>query len=134
MIFWLVAAPVVMLLLAFAGANWKVFHLAYCKHLIASDDIDQQQHGTVMVMRVHLYKGMPFEEVRRALAPAKLTEIPKQSEEQGGPRLVDVSVGRNHPESYVVSLLFDGNDKLDHVGLPDDIDGRPHKINMRPRR
>jgi hypothetical protein len=34
MIVWLIIAPTVLLLLAFAGANWKFFHLVYAKHLV----------------------------------------------------------------------------------------------------
>ncbi len=74
MVVWMIAVPIVILLLALAGANWKTFHLAYAKHLLASDDPDKQWQGVDMVLRTHLRKGMPLEEVRRLLAPARVTE------------------------------------------------------------
>jgi len=75
MIVWLVAVPAVLLLLAFAGAKWKVFHLAYCKHLLRSSDPKARNRGFEKIMRTHLKGGMDIEEVQRLVAPLKLERI-----------------------------------------------------------
>jgi hypothetical protein len=75
MIFWLVAVPVVMLLLAFAGANWKVFHLAYCKHLMRNADPGTRLDGLQRLGETHLVKGMSREEVSRMVRPLKLEVV-----------------------------------------------------------
>ncbi len=75
MVVWMVAVPIVILLLALAAANWKIFHLAYCKHLIRSSDPKKQTRGIEMVFATHLRKGMKLEEVRAIVAPASVTEV-----------------------------------------------------------
>ncbi len=74
MVVWLVAVPIAILLLALAGANWKVFHLAYAKHLMDSSDPKKHYRGVKMVLQTHLRGGTSLEEVRRLLGPAMLAE------------------------------------------------------------
>ena len=74
MIVWMIAVPVVILLLALAGANWKTFHLAYAKHLMRSEVPEEQNRGLEMVLDTHLRVGMTLEEVRRLFQPARVTE------------------------------------------------------------
>ena len=45
MVVWLVVAPAVIVLLAVLGANWKAFHLAYCRHLLRSEGQDERERG-----------------------------------------------------------------------------------------
>jgi len=133
MVVWMIAVPIVILLLALAGANWKTFHLAYAKHLMGSSDRDERTMGIDMVLRTHLRVDMSLEEVRRLLAPASVTETDlrkvmpleevrrlfapamlTESSRQPGPmasRVFDVSVG-TFPEGYVFGLLFDKDDRL----------------------
>ena len=110
MVLWLVAAPIVILLLALAGANWKTFHLAYAKHLMSSDDPDKQFKGGRMVLRTHLRDGMPLEEVRGLLAPFRVTRRPFNYE---SPRLRTfvLSAGEGSQKDVGV-LFFDQNDRL----------------------
>jgi len=72
MVLWLVVAPAALLALAFAGANWRVFHLAWCKHLMKSDYPAKQLEGLRMVLDMHLRKGMTAEEVRGRVAPLEM--------------------------------------------------------------
>jgi len=75
MIVWLVAAPVVILLLALAGANWKTFHLAYCKHLMSSDDPMTQGRGLARVIMTHMRQGMSKSQVERLVRPLVLRKL-----------------------------------------------------------
>ncbi len=115
MVVWMVAMPIAILLLSLAGANWKTFHLAYCKHLISSDDLTKQRRGVAMVLRTHLREGMPLEEVRSMLAPARLTEkIRGRGPRADGRRAFDVRTGRRSL-NYICPLTFDKDDRLvDH--------------------
>ena len=72
MVVWLVIVPIALLLLTFAGANWKVYHLAYAKHLMRNQDYEQQARGVQMVLYTHLHEGMPLSEVRKFLDPIRL--------------------------------------------------------------
>jgi hypothetical protein len=72
MVVWLVVTPTVLLLLALAGANWKTFHLAYCKHLMRSSNPDDRWRGLKMVVEIHLSKGMSPEQLRPLVAPLHL--------------------------------------------------------------
>jgi len=72
MLVWMIAVPAVLLLLALAGANWRVFHLAYCKRLMRSDDPRERARGLEMVLEHHIEKGITVEEVRRRIAPLKM--------------------------------------------------------------
>ncbi len=77
MIVWLVIAPIVLLLLAFAGANWKTFHLAYCKRLMRSSNPDTKYRGLSTMAEVHFTKGMSRQEVSRLLSPLKVYSMDK---------------------------------------------------------
>jgi len=72
MIFLLVVAPVALLLLSLAGANWKVFHLAYCRHLMKNEDPVRQFEGLDALVGTHLRRGMTREEIARLLTPFKM--------------------------------------------------------------
>jgi hypothetical protein len=71
MVFWSVALAAFLLASAWGAANWKVFHLAYCKHLMKSTDPADQLKGTELVLQMHLSRGMTVEEVRKTLRPTK---------------------------------------------------------------
>jgi hypothetical protein len=75
MIWWLVVMPVALLLLAWGGANWKVFHLMYCKHLLAGSP-QEQRRGIALVEKHHLSVGMSIDEVRELYAPVDICEVP----------------------------------------------------------
>ena len=112
MIVWLVVAPIVVLLLALTGANWKAFHLAYAKHLMRSDDPEAQERGVWMVIDTHLRDGMTLEEVRRVFAPAKVSKVlsvPADLRERGDP--FTVATGESG-ENFHKLLLFNENDRL----------------------
>ncbi len=109
MVVWLVAVPIVILLLALAGANWKVFHLAYAKHLIASEDAQKQRRGLMMVVKTHLRESMSLEEVRLLLEPAKVAEIIFVVPAPLAGRSFSVSV---EGSDVTVYLGFDENDRL----------------------
>ena len=121
MVLWLVAVPIVILLLALAGANWKTFHLAYAKHLMRSTDPAKQKKGAWMVYENHLREGMPLEEVRAILAPAKLIESPSQPGIPEATRVFDVYAGVERPENYVTRMLFDENDRLGLLEFSDEV-------------
>ncbi len=74
MIFWLVAVPCLLLSLVVAGVNWRVFHLAYCRHLTSSEDPEDRFRGLQLVAEYQLRKGMSAEEVRRLVAPLEMKE------------------------------------------------------------
>ena len=75
MVVWLVVVPAVLLALALAGANWKVFHLAYCKHLLRSSDPKARNRGFEKIMQTHLQEGMNIEDVRNLVAPLELRRV-----------------------------------------------------------
>lgn len=72
MVVWMVAVPVVILLLAFAGANWKFFHLAYAKHLMRKDDVLSQYEGIQMLLDTQMQTGMTLEEIRGLFHPMEV--------------------------------------------------------------
>jgi hypothetical protein len=85
MIFWLVVLPVVLLLLAFAGANWRWFHFAYCRHLLRTEDVASQGRALWLIERYgHLKPGTAREEVKRLLAPVTPVRVFKRAREQSG--------------------------------------------------
>jgi hypothetical protein len=119
MIVWMIAAPAVILLLAFAGANWRVFHLAYAKRLMRSGNPMQQSRGIDMVLMTHLRVGMSLEEVRAILAPARVREHDVLSADQSPPLRnfwlsVDDSVSV-YDLDLVSTLGFDENDRLKRI-------------------
>jgi len=71
MILWSTALAAVLLLGAWGTANWKAFHLAYCKHLMKSSDPSDQSKGVELVLKVHLSRAMSTADVRKALYPAE---------------------------------------------------------------
>ena len=113
MVVWMVAVPIVILLLALAGANWKRFHLAYAKHLIASDDLTKQKRGVTMVLRTHLRDGMSLEEVRRLLAPAKASHV--SGSPQGYP--FTVAITEEGKRKHITLLSFDKDGRLRRIVL-----------------
>ena len=72
MILWSVALAAFLLTAAWGAANWKAFHLAYCKHLISSSDPEKQYRGMELIEKRHLRKGMTVDEVRKVMAPLQL--------------------------------------------------------------
>lgn len=111
MIVWLVALPAVLLLLALAGANWKVFHLAYCRRLIRSSDASDQRKGAYMVIDTHVRNGMPLQEVRELLRPAELVKA--HTEDRTYPRGWSVVVvGEGYKINPLCTLYFDEQGRL----------------------
>jgi len=74
MVAWLVIVPVVLLLLAFAGANWKAFHLAYCRQRIRSKEISDRFGGAMGLVEHHLRSGMSEETVLARFDPLQWTD------------------------------------------------------------
>ena len=109
MIVWLVAVPIVILLLALAGANWKTFHLAYCRHLLRSSDHNDRRRSVDMVVDTHLRQGMSLEKVRAVLEPAQLVNL--NPRDTSVPRSFQVFAGPTG-QDQVRTLLFDKNDRL----------------------
>ena len=72
MAIWAIALAGLLLLLAWSGANWKTFHLAYCRHLMRSRDGETRNSGIAKVCSTHLRPGMTTEEVRRMFHPLEL--------------------------------------------------------------
>ncbi len=103
MIVWLVAVPAVLLLLAFAGANWKVFHLAYARHLLRSEDPGEQGRGLTMIERSHLKQGMTEEEVARLVHPVKMKEERHSPDERKAGVSVESAI---HARSTGILLQF----------------------------
>ncbi len=111
MIVWLVAAPIVILLLALAGANRKTFHLAYAKHLMSSSDASDQRRGTYMVIDTHVRNGMTLQEVRELLRPAELVKA--HTEDQPYLRGWSVVVvGEGYKINPLCTLYFDEQGRL----------------------
>ena len=81
MVVWLVVLPVVFLLLALAAANWRVFHLAYCKTLLRSSDPAKCGRGITGVADWHVRTGMSLEEVQRLFHPVKVVHTGGWEEE-----------------------------------------------------
>jgi len=75
MLVWMIAVPAALLLLALAGANWKVFHLAYCRHLMRSSSAETRFDGLRRLGETYLVKGMSREEVSRMVRPLKLEVV-----------------------------------------------------------
>jgi len=118
MIVWLVVAPIVILLLALAGANWKTFHLAYAKHLMSSTDPDKQAKGIRMVLETHICKGMTLGEVRRLLAPTEITRAGHYLPGLQSPMLR--YFGMHVVGRYALLLGFDDDYKLRRIHfIPD---------------
>jgi hypothetical protein len=65
MLLWSAALAAFLLLLAWGGTNWKAFHLAYCRHLLASRDVGTRLKGLGAIADTHLRAGLTREEVRR---------------------------------------------------------------------
>jgi hypothetical protein len=103
MIWWLVVLPAALLLLALGVANWRVFHLAYCKHLMRSSDPEKKMRGTELVMSVHFKKRMTVDQARRVLSPVEL-------------RMLDGGAGRVDP--------FGKHGRFDGFQVDFDKDGR----------
>jgi hypothetical protein len=79
MVFWLIVIPVVLLLLAFAGANWKVFHLAYCRSLLRSGELKKQDRALELIDDTgHLVPGTSVAEVRALLRPIDGQDVTSQ--------------------------------------------------------
>jgi hypothetical protein len=72
MIVWLVVVPIALSLLALAGANWKVFHLAYCKYRLRDDHPEARQQAFKMLVENHVKKGMTKSRIRDLFWPMPL--------------------------------------------------------------
>ena len=57
------------LMLCLGIANWKGFHLAYCRHLLRSGQPQEQLKGVYAIRRVHLRPGMDRQAVEALFAP-----------------------------------------------------------------
>ena len=107
---WLVGLPAVLLLLAFAGAHWRVFHLAYCKRLFLSANEWDQVRGTYMLPRTHLRTGMSVEEVLGVLDPLPLRG-PTDTVGQWNEPLTSYSLSPKSLQACL-TLCFDRDGKL----------------------
>ena len=112
MVVWLVAAPVVLLALAFAGANWRTFHLAYCKNLMGSSDYRKRQRGLNKLVNVHFRRGISKEEVARLLLPLQLLES-KHGQARGDFFARDHTLSGAVELTWTVSFHFDQREGLD---------------------
>ena len=75
MLVWSTALAVSLLLLAWAGMNWKMFHLYYCQRcLLASGQEPDQQKGLMLVEKYHIETGTSLEALRRTIRPLELSE------------------------------------------------------------
>ncbi len=113
MVVWMVVVPIVILLLALAGANWKFFHLAYAKHLIGSEDSESQADGVRMIYRTHLREGMKLEEVERLFRPAGLIRLDLSHKTYDVIIIVDRKP--SIPLHYKYALPFDDEGRLKYV-------------------
>ncbi len=72
MIAWSAALAAFLSLAAWGAANWRAFHLAYCRHLLRSDDVAQQGRGLLGIYDLkHLSPGLSVAEAKALLAPLK---------------------------------------------------------------
>ena len=99
MVFWMIAVPVVLLLLAVTGANWRIFHLSYCRHLLKSDDAGKRLEGLKGITRYHLGKGMNRETLAMTVSPLPLRPGPTAVRAYGISKMA--MVGAN-PESSLL--------------------------------
>ena len=83
MIFWSAALAAFLLGGAWCAANWKVFHLAYCKHLIYSNDEWTQTSGLDKLGKVHFNASMSKEVVLNAMSRLGLKTAPFPSKIYG---------------------------------------------------
>jgi hypothetical protein len=74
MLWLLVVLPAVLLLLALGAANWKAFHMAYCKSLLRSASAQKQLRGIRLTGQTHLNRGMSVEETEKLFAPVAVEE------------------------------------------------------------
>ena len=72
MIAWSAALAAFLFLAAWGAANWRALHLAYCRHLLRSDDVAKQGQGLLRIYDVkHLRPGLSVAEAKALLAPLK---------------------------------------------------------------
>jgi len=105
MILWSAALAAFLLLAAWGAANWRVFHLVYCRHLMASKDDEAQSKAIDLILQYHLRKGMTVEQVRAVLRPTEL----KHGEEGW--------YSRNQlweEQGYCLMFEFDSAGRLEH--------------------
>ena len=113
-IIWSLVLAVVALGGAWAAANWKTLHLAYCKRFLASKDEGRQIEGIQRVAARHLRPGLTRDEVRQLFAPVRF-----DGPFEGSPNSLQLSkTGTGfylvHPMSLDdgVALVFDPAGKL----------------------
>ena len=76
MIVWSVALAAVLLLAAWGAANWRVFHLAYCRHLLRSGNQEEIAKALrLMPKHGHIHVGMSYQEVCDLLRPLEPMEM-----------------------------------------------------------
>ncbi len=105
-----VSTGVVCLLLLIAGANWRVIHLAHCRHLLKSEDWDTRDRAMRRLLHTHLRKGMNLEEVRGLLRPAELVYY-GMTLTRGGPsdNLYQIELCIGNEREYGPILTFSGS-------------------------
>ena len=105
MIAWSAALAAVLLLTAWGAANWKVFHLAYCKHLLRSMDLEDQGQALKLIEHTHLAAGMSKVQVEQIVSPHPVVSLPS-------PRAY-------YDEGYTHAVILPG---YPHYGLQLDFD------------
>ncbi len=116
MVVWMIAVPIVILLLAFAGANWRTFHLAYCKNLMGSSDYRKRLGGLTKLVNVHFRSGMSREEVARMLLPLQLQEG-KHGYFPEGLFVREQARSGAVEMTWTLSLRFDHGESLDGLNI-----------------
>ncbi len=100
---------------AWSAANWKLFHLAYCRRLMASGNEDRQLDGIAKAAATHLRPGLTKEEVKRIFSPVRFDGPMEGSS-------ADMKLSRNgegfylaHPVSLGdgIALVFDTEGRLE---------------------
>jgi hypothetical protein len=76
MIAWSAALAAFLLLAAWGAANWRVFHLAYCKHLLRSGDPAKVAKALRLIPKFdHVRVGMTYQEVCKIMWPLEPVEM-----------------------------------------------------------
>ena len=74
MILWSAALAAFLLLSVWGAANWKAFHLVYCKSLINSPVAEKQLSGLQKLVATHFCIGMSRERIATLLYPLKMSD------------------------------------------------------------
>ena len=113
MVAWLIVAPAVLLALAFAGANWRTFHLAWCKRLLGSPDAVRQRKAAVMIVNTHVRKGMTAEELSKLFSPVELDHyVETRKEGERRETVLTEVVFRDPDERLRIEFILDSRKRL----------------------